>query len=59
MRTLLKLAFAALLITAASPALAQGTGSSITVDQPYARATPSGATTGAVYLTLANKNSDG
>jgi copper(I)-binding protein len=56
MRTFSKFAFAALLIGFAVPALAQGTGdAAITVEQPWARATPAGATTGAVYMTLANK----
>jgi len=54
MRSFSKLAFAALLI-ASTFALAQGAETSITVDQPYARATPAGATTGAVYMTLINK----
>ena len=40
---------------AAIPALAQGTGASIAVDGPYARATPAGAQTGAVYMTIDNK----
>ena len=49
--------FAALatLITA-SAAFAQGNGPSIAVEQPYARATPAGAQTGAVYMTLDNKS---
>ena len=58
MRSFSKFAFAALLvaIAIAAPALAQGTGtSSIAVQQPWARATPAGATTGAVYMTLNNK----
>lgn len=55
MRFLSKLALAALLIAAASPAVAQGEGPSISVDQPYARATPAGTATGAVYMTLSNK----
>ena len=55
MRALSKLAFAALLIAAASPALAQGSGTSIAVEQPFARATPAGAMTGAVYMTIDNK----
>ena len=49
MRSLLGLAFAAALI--AAPAFAQGT---ITVEKPWARATPAGAMTGAVYMTLDN-----
>ena len=56
MRSFSKLAFAALLVGIAASALAQGTGtSSIAVQQPWARATPAGATTGAVYMTLNNK----
>jgi copper(I)-binding protein len=40
-----------------TPALAQGTGNtSITVEQPWSRATPGGAKTGAVYMTLDNKS---
>jgi copper(I)-binding protein len=53
-----KLAFAALLIAAAIPAFAQGTGTSIKVEDPYARATPAGARTGAVYMTLDNSAKD-
>ena len=57
MRTLSKLALAAMLIGLVAPALAQGTGStSIAVEQPWARATPSGAKTGAVYMTIDNKS---
>ena len=57
MRTFSKLAFAALLIGFAAPALAQGAGStSITVEQPWSRATPNGAKTGAVYMTIDNKS---
>jgi periplasmic copper chaperone A len=56
MRSFSKFVFAALLIAIAAPALAQETGtSSIAVQQPWARATPAGATTGAVYMTLNNK----
>jgi periplasmic copper chaperone A len=56
MRSFSKFAFAALLVAVAARALAQGTGtSSIAVQQPWARATPAGATTGAVYMTLNNK----
>jgi copper(I)-binding protein len=52
-----KLAFAALLICFAAPALAQGTGSgSIMVEQPWSRATHSGANTGAVYMTINNRS---
>ena len=57
MRTFSKLAFAALLIGFTVPALAQGADSgSITVEQPWSRATPSGAQTGAAYMTLDNKS---
>ena len=57
MRTLSKLALAALLIGFVGPAFAQGTGNtSITVEQPWSRATPKGAKTGAVYMTLDNKS---
>jgi periplasmic copper chaperone A len=57
MRTISKLVFAALLMCFAAPALAQGTGStSIAVEQPWSRATPSGAKTGAVYMTIDNKS---
>ncbi|HEX3937910.1 MAG TPA: copper chaperone PCu(A)C [Xanthobacteraceae bacterium] len=57
MRTFSKLAFAALLIGFAAPALAQGASStSITVQQPWSRATPNGAKTGAVYMTIDNKS---
>ena len=53
MRYLSKLAFAALLMVAAVPAFAQS--SSIQVANPWAPATPSGAKTGAVYMTIDNK----
>ena len=57
MRTFSKLAFAALLIGFAAPAFAQGaSNSSITVEQPWSRATPAGAKTGAVYMTIDNKS---
>lgn len=57
MRTVSKLAVAALLLGFVTPALAQATGNtSITVEQPWARATPGGAKTGAVYMTLDNKS---
>jgi len=56
MRILSKLVFIAALIAAAPVAFAQGTGAGkITVEQPWARATPAGAMTGAAYMTLANK----
>jgi periplasmic copper chaperone A len=58
MRCLFKFAFIALLTAFACPAFAQATATStITVDQPWARATAAGAQTGAVYLTLDNKGS--
>jgi periplasmic copper chaperone A len=57
MRTLSNLALAALLIGFVAPAFAQGTSNtSITVEQPWSRATPKGAKTGAVYMTLDNKS---
>jgi periplasmic copper chaperone A len=57
MRTLSKLALAALIIGFGTPALAQATGNtSITVEQSWARATPGGAKTGAAYMTLDNKS---
>ena len=56
MRTLLTLAATTLLIVAASFAFAQD--ASIQVEQPWARATPAGATTGAVYLTITNKSQE-
>ena len=57
MRTLSKLALTALLIGFVTPTLAQGTGNtSITVEQPWARATPGSAKNGAVYMTVDNKS---
>ena len=57
MRTLSKLALAALVTGFVAPAFAQGAGNaSITVEQPWTRATPAGAKTGAVYMTLENKS---
>ena len=56
MRFLSKLALMALLLAVAPAAFAQAGGTSeINVEQPWARATPAGAMTGAVYMTLANK----
>src|SRR3974390_1810340 len=55
MRNLSKLAFATLLMVAAVPAFAQSP--SIQVENSWARATPSGAKTGAVYMTIDNKSS--
>jgi len=45
-----------LLIAATSSAFTQG--ASIQVEQPWSRATPTGASTGAVYLTITNKSHD-
>jgi periplasmic copper chaperone A len=57
MCNLSKLVLTAVLIGFVVPALAQGAGNtSITVEQPWARATPTGAKTGAVYMTLDNKS---
>ena len=59
MRFLHKLAATAILIAAVCPAFAQGTGnSSITVEQPWARATPAGALNRAAYMTLDNETSN-
>jgi copper(I)-binding protein len=56
MRFLSKLTLMAIMIIVAPAVFAQGGGTStITVEQPWARATPTGAMTGAVYMTLANK----
>ena len=57
MRVLLHVITTALLIVATS-SLAFAQGTSIQVEQPWARATPAGASTGAVYLTIANKSHD-
>jgi periplasmic copper chaperone A len=55
MRAFSRFAFAAILIAIAAPAFAQGTTTApITVQHPWARATPAGAMTGAVYMTLDN-----
>jgi copper(I)-binding protein len=56
MRTLLNVAVTAFLIFAASFALAQD--ASVQIAQPWARATPAGASTGAIYLTITNKSHD-
>jgi copper(I)-binding protein len=56
MRVLLQFAATTLLIAATSFAFAQG--ASIQVEQPWSRATPAGARTGAVYLTVSNKSHD-
>ena len=53
MRYLLTVAFVAALVTAAVPVLAE---SSVQVEQPWARATPAGAKTGALYMTIDNKS---
>lgn len=53
MRSLL--AVTLVMIAATFTAFAQGTRTSIAVEQPWARATPAGASTGAVYMTLDNK----
>jgi periplasmic copper chaperone A len=51
-----KLSLIAVLLAAASAAFAQAGGTSkIDVERPWARATPAGAMTGAVYMTLANE----
>jgi len=55
MRNLSKLVLASVLAAAASFAFAEGMAPSIAIEQPYARATPAGAVTGAVYMTLTNK----
>jgi periplasmic copper chaperone A len=47
-------ATAALLLAAALPAFSQN--AAIQVEKPWARATPAGASTGAVYMTLDNKS---
>ena len=54
MRVLLHIVAMALLIATSSFAFAQG--ASIQVEQPWSRATPGGASTGAVYLTVTNKS---
>lgn len=54
MRHLLIYAVSALLLVTAASAFAQS--SSIHVEQSWARATPGGATTGAVYMTISNKS---
>jgi periplasmic copper chaperone A len=56
MRILSRPAFmAALIVAASTAACAQATKTSIVVEDPYARATPAGALSGAVYMTLDNK----
>jgi periplasmic copper chaperone A len=57
MRCLSRLSLIAVLLAAAPTAFAQAGGTSkINVEQPWARATPAGAITGAVYMTLANRS---
>jgi periplasmic copper chaperone A len=57
MRALSKLALAMMLISFVAPALTQVTDrTSITIERPWARATPSGAKTGAAYMTIDNKS---
>lgn len=52
-----KLSLMAVLLAAAPAPFAQAGGApKINVEQPWARATPAGAATGAVYMTLANKS---
>ncbi len=59
MRAFSRFAFAVLLIAIAAPAFAQGTATApIAVQQPWARATPTGAKTGAVYMILDNKSAN-
>ena len=55
-----KCTLAAALVTVAPVAFAQDGGTSrIVVEQPWARATPAGAPTGAAYATLVNKSNAG
>jgi copper(I)-binding protein len=55
MRSLFSFALLAAVIAVAPAIFAQsGKTSTIAVEQPWARATPAGARTGAVYLTVAN-----
>jgi periplasmic copper chaperone A len=54
MRYLLKFLVTVALMAGTIPAFAQS--SSIQVDNPFARATPAGASTGAVYMTISNKS---
>ena len=57
MRALSKIAFAIGIIAIAPAAFAQGTGTKgIVIEEPSARATPSGAETGALYMTLDNRS---
>ena len=54
MRYFLKSCFAFPLVAAVLPAFAQDAK---IIEDPYARATPAGAMTGAVYMTIDNKAS--
>jgi periplasmic copper chaperone A len=56
MRPFSRLGFVAALLAAASiAACAQAAKTSIVIEDPYARATPAGALSGVVYMTLENK----
>ncbi|HEX8827006.1 MAG TPA: copper chaperone PCu(A)C [Xanthobacteraceae bacterium] len=58
MRSLFKFALFAALLAIVPVVFAQGNQTStIAVEQPWARATPAGALTGIVYMTLENKTS--
>lgn len=56
MRALSTLSLIGLVVPVAAPVFAQSAGS-ITIDHPWAPATPNGARTGAVYLTVKNATS--
>jgi copper(I)-binding protein len=56
MRALLNAALTALLIAICPLSVAQE--ASIQVEQPWSRATPAGASTGAVYLVISNRSHD-
>jgi periplasmic copper chaperone A len=55
MRSLFIFALLVALIAGAPATFAQGNEASIAIEQPWARATPAGALTGIVYMTLENK----
>jgi periplasmic copper chaperone A len=55
MRSLFIFGLFVALIASAPVAFAQGNEASIDIEQPWARATPAGALTGVVYMTLKNK----
>ena len=56
MRSLFSFAVLTSLIAVAPAAFAQsGKTATIAIEQPWARATPAGARTGAIYMTVANK----